>query len=76
MGRIVGVGVVGGIGIRRSSVGIGLALRLRIGRRRPAVGVSRIASDGSRGICHGGSDLCLAERVRELRIKRLKKMKI
>ena len=57
MGRIVGVGVVRGIGIRRSSIGISLTVRLRIGGRRVAVGVSRIAGDGSGRICHGGSDL-------------------
>lgn len=65
MGRIVGVSVVGRIGVRRSSVGVGLAMRLRIGGRGAAVGVSRVAGDRSGGVCHGRSDVCLAERVGE-----------
>lgn len=63
MSRIVGVGVLGGIGIRRSRVGICLAVGLRIGRRWSAVGVGRVAGDGSGRVCHGGSDLCSAERI-------------
>lgn len=53
MGRIVGVGVLGRIGIRGSSVGISLTLRVRIGGGRWAtVGVSRVASDGAGGVGH------------------------
>lgn len=65
MGRIVGVGVLGRIGIRRSSVGISLSLRVRIGGRRwSAVGVGRVASDGAGGVSHERSES--EERGREV----------